>query len=41
MYWRTYERAVVKLLKAHDVQADAFRAFLGKRQALIARGDLG
>jgi hypothetical protein len=36
MHWHTYERAVVKLLEEHDVQADAFRAFLAKREALLA-----
>jgi hypothetical protein len=36
MRWRTYEGAVVKLLEEHELQADAFRAFLSKCQALIA-----
>jgi hypothetical protein len=39
MRWHTYERAVVKLLEEHEVQAEAFHALLGKRQALIARLD--
>jgi hypothetical protein len=36
MHWRTYDRAVDRLIREHGRQADAFRAFLAKREALLA-----
>jgi hypothetical protein len=39
MHWRTYARAVERLRGEHGRQADAFHAFLGKHEALIARLD--
>lgn len=37
MHWDTYERIIDGLLKEHDIQHESFRAFIRKREQLLAR----